>query len=103
MSAHHWVDYLSAMLLIFLVGTNVSFIIQAQHLFHPRTTLFWRVFFTGKSIVTFTLIYVLIRFPGPFSWELGLIDVGAAVSLFALVIIYRDRPYQIVAEARENR
>jgi hypothetical protein len=96
-------NYSSAMLLLFLLGTNISFIIQAAQIFHPRTTRFWRLFFLGKTVISAVLVDVLLQFPSPFTWRLAIIDVGAAISLGALVVIYKDRPYRsaIVATLRQ--
>lgn len=87
-------NYSSAMLLLFLLGTNISFILQAQQIFHPRTTRFWRLFFLGKTVISAVLVDVLLQFPSPFTWRLAIIDCGAAISLVALIVIYKDRPYR---------
>lgn len=92
-------NYSSAMLLTFLLGANLTFVLYASDIFHPRTTKFWRLFFIGKMIISGVLIDVLLQFPSPFTWRLAVIDVGAAVSLTALVVIYKDKPYRSAIQA----
>ena len=94
-------NYASALVLVFLVGTNLAFILRADELFHPRTTKFWRLFFTGKTIISTVLVDVLLQYPSPFTWRLAVIDVGAIISLVALAVIFKDRSYREAIEATE--
>jgi hypothetical protein len=98
-SGASWYRFVTVGLLCFLMGVNVAFIIWAGQLFPIQTCKFWRVFFVGKSVLTMVIIIDLWARHGPITWRTPTVTVGALIAVWAMYIIWRDRPYRGIPPA----
>lgn len=90
--ASDWFRYLAVLFVSFLIGTDATFILQAKHLFPQPAIRFWRLFFIGKIALA---SYIVISLLHHGSWWRGiLVWVGAAITIFALTMVWYDRPYR---------